>query len=80
MCKLTSLGLCLLYFLAHCLKVLLLSVMRERENLMIVRSSPGTEVLRGVSNWHVKVGESFVLVGFLVGIEHFSIEHEDGLN
>lgn len=54
--------------------------MRERENLMMVRSSSGTEVLQGVSNWHVKVGGCFVLVGFLVGIEYFFIEHEDGLN
>lgn len=54
--------------------------MREHENLVIVRSSPGTEVLRGVSNWHVKVRGCFVLVGFLMGIEYFFIEHEDGLN
>lgn len=47
--------------------------MREHENLMMVRSSPGTEVLRGVSNWHFKEGGCSVLVGFLVGIQYFLI-------
>lgn len=48
--------------------------------LMMVRSSPGTEVLRGVSNWHVKERGCFVLVGFLVGVEYSFIDHVDGLN
>lgn len=40
---------------------------------MMVRSRPGTEVLRGVSNWHLKEGGCFVLIGFLVGKEYFFI-------
>lgn len=40
---------------------------------MMVRSSLGTELLRGVSNWHLKEGGCSVLVGFLVGMEYFFI-------
>lgn len=60
--------------------MLLLGIMREHENLIMVSNSPGTEVLRGVSNWHVKEQGCFVLVGFLVGVEYFFIVHVDGLN
>lgn len=47
---------------------------------MMVRSTPDSEVLRGVSSWCVKEGGYFVLVSFLVGIEYFFIDHVGGLN